>query len=235
MVFDYHVDMAHIEDNVLIPYETGSFQVHDKSYHHGNLREELIIEATRVLRDHGIDSITLRRLSRSLGVSKAAPYRHFKNKAALLAAVAAEGFRKMSISFKETSNDENPQIALSIIMERYISFATGNPRLYRLMFSRKLFNSPVSEELLEAATGAYSGIKEILSGMNSSEETAVSVNTAWALVHGISLLINDNLLTVDNQGNTAHALSVDGESPTDLQISDQITSAIDVFIKGFSS
>ncbi len=209
--------------------------MHNKSYHHGNLREELIIEATRVLCDHDIDSITLRKLGKSLGVSKAAPYRHFVNKAALLAAVAAEGFRKMKDSFEETSGGDNPQIALSVIMERYISFATGNPKLYRLMFSRKLFNSPVSEELLEAATGAYSGIKEILSGMNSSEETAVSVNTAWALVHGISLLINDNLLTVDNQGNTAHALSVDGESPTDLQISDQITSAIDVFIKGFSS
>lgn len=209
--------------------------MHNKSYHHGNLREELIIEATGVLRDHDIDSITLRKLSRSLGVSKAAPYRHFKNKAALLAAVAAEGFRRMRSSFEETPNGENPQIALSFIMERYISFATRNPKLYRLMFSKEVFNLPVSEELLEAASNAYTGVKEILSRMNSSENTAVSVNTAWALVHGISLLINDNLLAVDEKGNTAHALFANGGNPTSLQIAEQISSAIDVFIKGFST
>ncbi|MCD6587887.1 MAG: TetR/AcrR family transcriptional regulator [Candidatus Fermentibacteraceae bacterium] len=209
--------------------------MHNKPYHHGNLREKLINEAMRALCNHGIDSITLRKLSKSLGVSKAAPYRHFENKAALLAAVAAEGFRKMRSSFEKTTNERNPQIALRVIMEHYIAFATGNPELYRLMFSREVINLPVSEELLEAATGAYIGIKEILSSMNSSEKTAVNVNTAWALVHGISLLINNNLLVIDEQGNTVHALSVDGENPADLQISEQISSAIDVFIKGLST
>ncbi|MCK5787182.1 MAG: TetR/AcrR family transcriptional regulator [Candidatus Sabulitectum sp.] len=207
----------------------------NKSYHHGNLREELIIEATGVLCEHGIDSITLRKLGKSLGVSKAASYRHFVNKAALLAAVAAEGFRKMRSSFEETSNDEDPQIALSVTMERYISFATRNPELYRLMFSREIFSLPVSEELLEAASKAYTGAKEILSSMNSSEKTTVTINTAWALVHGISLLINDNLLAVDKSGNTVHALFVNDGNPTDLQISEQISSAIDVFIKGIST
>ncbi len=209
--------------------------MHNKPYHHGNLREKLINEAMKALCNHGIDSITLRKLSKSLGVSKAAPYRHFENKAALLAAVAAEGFRKMRSSFEETTNERNPQTALRVIMEHYIAFATENPELYRLMFSREVINLPVSEELLEAATGAYIGIKEILSSMNSSKKTAVNVNTAWALVHGISLLINNNLLVIDEQGNAVHALSVDGENPADLQISEQISSAIDVFIKGLST
>ncbi|OPX28950.1 MAG: hypothetical protein B1H09_07050 [Gemmatimonadaceae bacterium 4484_173] len=209
--------------------------MHNKPYHHGNLREKLINEAMRALCNHGIDSITLRKLSKSLGVSKAAPYRHFESKAALLAAVAAEGFRKMRSSFEETTNERNPQTALRVIMEHYIAFATGNPELYRLMFSREVIKLPVSEELLEAATGAYIGIKEILSSMNSSKKTAVNVNTAWALVHGISLLINNNLLVIDEQGNAVHALSVDGENPADLQISEQISSAIDVFIKGLST
>ena len=225
--------MVHISGNVLVLEETGGFQM-NKSYHHGNLREELINEATKVLHDHDIDSITMRKLGRSLGVSKAAPYRHFENKAALLAAVAAEGFRKMRSSFEETSNTGNPQIALSVVMERYISFATRNPGLYRLMFSREIFSLPVSEELLEAASKAYTGAKEILSSMNSSEKTAVSINTAWALVHGISLLINDNLLAVDELGNTIHALFVNDGNPTDLQITEQISSAIDVFIRGIS-
>ncbi len=220
--------------NVLLFTKPGSCRMNNKSYHHGNLREELIIEAMRVLRNYDIEGITLRKLSKSLGVSKAAPYRHFKNKAALLAAVAAEGFRKMRSSFEETSNGGNPQIALSVIMERYISFATRNPKLYRLMFSREIFSTPVPEELHEAASKAYTGIQEILSRLNSSEKTAVSINTAWALVHGISLLINNNLLAVDKQGNTAHALFVNGDNPTNLQINEQISSAIAVFVKGFS-
>ncbi len=206
-----------------------------KTYHHGNLREELISAAMETLNTHGIEAITMRHLSKSLGVSKTAPYRHFKNKSALLTAVAAEGFRKMKILFDEFSDADNPESALAVIMERYITFAITNPKLYKLMFSRGIFQLPVSDELGKAAAEAYSGVAATLKAINSQEDTSVSINTAWALVHGLSLLINDNFLTVDENGKTAHALLSYGTSPTTEQISTQVSSAITLLIKGLAA
>ncbi|MCK5133112.1 MAG: TetR/AcrR family transcriptional regulator [Candidatus Sabulitectum sp.] len=188
----------------------------------------------KILGDLGIEAITMRQLSNSLGVSKTAPYRHFENKSALLAAVAAEGFRRMSISLEERPNADLPESDLAIIMERYITFATMNPRLYKLMFGKEVFRLPVSAELSETASEAYSGVKAILSTMESEEEPTVNINTAWALVHGLSLLINDNLLAVDENGNTEHALLAGGDSPTPQQIARQISSAIAAIVSGFS-
>ena len=206
-----------------------------KTYHHGNLREELITEAMETLNTHGIEAITMRQLSKSLGVSKTALYRHFENKSALLTAVAAEGFRKMSIMFDKFSDANNPESALAVIMERYISFAVTNPKLYKLMFSREIFQLPVSDELGKASAEAYSGVAATLKAINSQDDASVNINTAWALVHGLSLLINDNLLTVDESGKTAHALLSYGTSPTAEQISTQISSAITLLIKGLSA
>lgn len=206
----------------------------NKTYHHGNLREELINEAMRTLASHGIEAVTMRQLSKSLGVSKTAPYRHFDNKSALLTAVAAQGFKRMQKFFEEFSSADGPKTALAVMMERYITFAVTNPKLYRLMFSKDIFQSPISDELGKASAEAYSGVTNILNLINSEEETSLNINTAWALVHGLSILINDNLLTVDESGKTAHALISSGNRPTPGQISDQISSSIALLIEGLS-
>ncbi len=64
-------------------------------YHHGDLRRALLQAAVRTIRSHGVDGLTLRGVGSTLGVSRTALYRHFTDKAALLAAVAAEGFRML--------------------------------------------------------------------------------------------------------------------------------------------
>ncbi len=206
-----------------------------KTYHHGNLREELISEAMKTLNTHGIEAITMRQLSKSLGVSKTAPYRHFQNKSALLTAVAAEGFRKMRILFDKFSYADDPESTLSVIMERYIAFAVTNPKLYKLMFSREIYQLHVSDELEKAATEAYSGVAATLNAIHSQDDASVNINTAWALVHGLSLLINENILTVNDHGKTAHALLSYETNPTTEQISNQVSSSIALFIKGLST
>lgn len=207
----------------------------NKAYHHGNLREELVTEAMKVLREQNVKAVTLRKLSNSLGVSRAALYRHFRNKEALLTAVAALGFRMMRESFERNPQPEKPEYALAAIMENYITFATGNPKLYKLMFSRGIFSLPVSNELREAASDACSGVTEILKRMKSENDPAVSINTAWALVHGLSLLINENLLAVNEDGNTGHALIAQGKgNPSSKQLADQISSAVSAMVTGIS-
>src|SRR5512145_1581524 len=70
-------------------------------YHHGDLRRALLQAAVRTIGTHGIDGLTLRAVGSSLGVSRTALYRHFADKAALLAAVAAEGFRTLRVELEE--------------------------------------------------------------------------------------------------------------------------------------
>ena len=70
-------------------------------YHHGDLRRALLQAAVRTIGAHGIDGLTLRAVGSSLGVSRTALYRHFADKAALLAAVAAEGFRMLRVQLEE--------------------------------------------------------------------------------------------------------------------------------------
>src|SRR4051794_5986910 len=66
-----------------------------RAYHHGNLRADLIGAAVEIIGKHGTSALTLQALADRLGVSQAAPYRHFTNKEALLAAVAVDGFQAL--------------------------------------------------------------------------------------------------------------------------------------------
>ena len=63
-------------------------------YHHGDLRRALLDEAVRTIQQDGVEAVTLRETGRRLGVSRTALYRHFRDKSALLAAVAHEGFQR---------------------------------------------------------------------------------------------------------------------------------------------
>ena len=66
------------------------------AYHHGNLRQALMDEALMCIREQGADKLSLRALARQVGVSQAAPYRHFEDKVALLSALASDGFQRLA-------------------------------------------------------------------------------------------------------------------------------------------
>ena len=80
-----------------------------KNYHHGDLKQALLEETARILREEGESALSLRRLASNLGVSRTAPYNHFENKEALLSAVAEEGFKRyeqaMRAARQLTGND----------------------------------------------------------------------------------------------------------------------------------
>ncbi len=96
--------------------------------------------------------ISLRKLAERLGVSRTAPYRHFKNKNALMSAVAARGFSLMRESFREFRRSMSTERVIRNVMEDYVSFATANPLLYRLMFSEGILQGEGSDELRREIT-----------------------------------------------------------------------------------
>ena len=113
-------------------------------YHHGNLRATLLIAAERTLRDRGIEQVTLRDLARQAGVSHGAPSRHFRDRQALLDALAAEGYERLAdeiVSAIESADDDF-EARLRAAGMAYVRFAVDNASLLDLMSVAKETKTP---------------------------------------------------------------------------------------------
>jgi AcrR family transcriptional regulator len=93
-----------------------------KPYHHGDLRAALIESGTKLLRERGAAALSLREVAKAAGVSHAAPYRHFEDKAQLLAAIAAAGFERLRAAMQKAAADhpEDPRSQLIAAGEAYV-------------------------------------------------------------------------------------------------------------------
>ena len=98
------------------------------TYHHGELRPALLRAAAKILENEGRDAISLRDLARRAGVSHNAPYRHFADRQALLAALAEDGFTLLATALQGKPWREQATA--------YLGFALANPERFRLMFTR---------------------------------------------------------------------------------------------------
>ncbi len=172
-------------------------EVQVQSYHHGNLKQALLETALEHLRLHGPDKISLRALARDVGVSQTAPYRHFEDKTALLAALSAEGYRRLyNATALVVELDGSAAQALQMSGKAYIHFALDNPELYRLMFGPTLSPDDDFPELEEAGGNAFNVIVGLVQqGIERGEfvdkDPLLVANSTWAMVHGISSLMLD--------------------------------------------
>lgn len=172
-----------------------------KAYHHGELRESLLEAGAELLEKEGPTGLSLRKLGRQLGVTPGAPYRHFEDKEALLAALAADGFRKLRA---EILAEQEPQAGGEERLKRagigYLRFATGHPQLFRLMFG--WMPSRDIPELCEAGDAAFAAFESVLQACEDEGLLSRSLNDAgllaWSAVHGAAFLLIDGRLKVDD-------------------------------------
>ncbi|WP_406498998.1 TetR/AcrR family transcriptional regulator [Streptomyces sp. NBC_01604] len=109
-----------------------------RPYHHGDLRAALLAVAERTLREKGVGSLSLRELARETGVSHAAPGRHFKDKQALLNALALAGYERLAQTLDAADDPTLPlQPRLTALAGAYLGFATEHAELLELMYARK--------------------------------------------------------------------------------------------------
>lgn len=170
-----------------------------RRYHHGDLRASLIAAAQQLLGTSGSWTFTLREVARVAGVSHNAPYNHFADKRALLGAVAQVGFsqlgtaliRRVSAVAPESHQDRIVALALA-----YVRYAVENPAMFRLMFSDELADAGSLPELHADAASAFAILHETI--VSAREAGAVERGgsdtyplAAWALVHGLAILILD--------------------------------------------
>jgi AcrR family transcriptional regulator len=170
-------------------------------YHHGNLGSALVEAGLEILAEDGIEALGLRSTARRAGVSQAAPYHHFGSKEGLLAAVAAEGLRRMAIAQQQAVRDvvpteEEPSLRVRTLGISYVRFARANPELFRLMFGPLLQNREAYPELVQAYAEGYGYIEsataEYLAARGAREiSVKVAVSGAWAIVHGLAHLLID--------------------------------------------
>jgi len=162
-------------------------------YHHGELRPALIRSARALLEEEGLEALSLRAVARRAGVSRQAPYHHFADKHALLAAVATEGFRELaatSLARMQQAPDARARLNASGVA--YVVFAAANPSLFQLMFGGLGGRFNQDEALNAARKDAFAVIRAA-----SADVPAVSRGTpdlsavaAWAFVHGLAELLN---------------------------------------------
>lgn len=170
-------------------------------YHHGDLRRALLDAARHLLETGAPRGVTLRAAAQAAGVSAAAPYRHFKDREALLAAVMTEGFIELAEA-TELARDEapDPVSAYLAIGHAYLGFAVANPRLYRLMFGVEC-NKPGHPDLLAAEQRAFGVVMQAardcaaagVIGTRAPEHVALA---GWTIVHGLATLHVDGALGV---------------------------------------
>lgn len=176
------------------------------TYHHGDLRQSLIDAAIALINEEGISDLSLRQVARRVGVSHNAPYRHFADKEALLAAVAEQGFQSLQ-SAMEAAKQAIPadaSQALEAIGIAYVNFALAHPVHYRLMFGD--YRSDLSKYSTLAAAAHQSFmvlVTTIVEGQNAGIfRTADSVDmarVAWSLVHGQSMLLLNHRLQIKDK------------------------------------
>ena len=167
-----------------------------ETYHHGDLSNALVAAAIEVISKGNPEQLTLREVSRRVGVNHRAIYRHFADLTALLAAVAEQGYRQLLVALEEALVEARrapPEKRMEALACTYVAFAIDHAAHYRIMFGRRLNEDgrfPVLEELVSKAFELIDA--EILAGIESgrfvSRPRRELVFAFWSLAHGFASL-----------------------------------------------
>lgn len=166
------------------------------AYHHGDLRSALLEAADALLAEQGAAGLSLRAVAKRAGVSHTAPYRHFRDKAALLTALAAEGFRVLAegLATAAAEHSDDPARQLVEAGRVYVVTALAHPQRTRLMFGGNVALSNEDPLLQAAGERAFNGLQDIISagqaaGVFRDDPVRPLALTLWSAVHGLVMLL----------------------------------------------
>ena len=163
-----------------------------RGYHHGDLRRALVEAAAAILAEAGVDALTLRGVGDRVGVSRTALYRHFDSKAALLAAVATEGFRSfrraLEAALQAAPADAGARIAA--LGRAYVAFGAEHPTYYRTMFATPITGKDHDPDLAAEGRAAFGVLVAAIAegqaaGRFGPGDPVRLAQVFWAAVHGV--------------------------------------------------
>jgi AcrR family transcriptional regulator len=161
-----------------------------KPYHHGDLREQLLLAGEQALLEMPIDDVSLREIARRAGVSHAAPKHHFATMADLLGEIAARGFQKFVYALGNAAEQSKSQAAedrLHAMGRAYLRFADENSAVYSLMFGQVIKMS-MTPALTKSSYEAWSQLENAVAQVTGALRAPIAATHVWSSVHGLSML-----------------------------------------------
>jgi AcrR family transcriptional regulator len=178
-----------------------------RPYHHPDLRQALIRSALEILAESGVTGLSLRAAARRARASAMAPYRHFADKEALLAAVAEYGFRELAARLTAAAaTAADPRAKLAALGVAYVLFACDEPSLFKLMFGPMIEKKSGHPALDEGGNACFDALRRAVEAAKFFEDDANARDVSlacWSLVHGVSALIVDGRLAERETGSAA--------------------------------
>lgn len=167
-----------------------------KAYHHGDLKNALIKAGVEILAKDGVSGLSLRKVAMKAGVSHAAPYAHFEDKQALIAAISTEGFRQLyeRVNVVAEEYKSQPSNQLIEVAWAYVQFAMDDPDRFKVMFSGVLEKEKEYPEFVAESQRNFQLVKKIVeanqaSGMLRGGSSDLAALSAWGIIHGFAMLM----------------------------------------------
>jgi len=171
------------------------------TYHHGDLKNALIQAGVDILARDGLGGLSLRKVAKQAGVSHTAPYAHFKDKQALIAAISTEGFKQLHSQIESVKKTyrAKPETLLIETAWAYVQFALNEPDRFKLMFSSVLEKEKEYPEFVEISQDNFQQLVEIVelcqqANILKDGESDLIALSVWGTVHGfVSLLLEGQI------------------------------------------
>jgi len=170
-------------------------------YHHGDLNKSLLESASLIIKEQGVESLSMRKLADTVGVSRTAPYHHFKDKNALLCAIAEQGFCEQEKILRDLRREKNTaEEGFKKYVHAYVEYALQHNETYDLLYGIKLCKDGNPRDSLKAASKqtfkAWIDWVEELQEQNilPNSNTPLRIGqTTWASLHGLARLFIDGI------------------------------------------
>jgi AcrR family transcriptional regulator len=166
------------------------------TYHHGDLKNALIKAGTEVLAQNGVGGLSLRKVAKKAGVSHTAPYAHFADKQALIAAISTEGFRQLYEQVVAVTGryKNDPAQQLLETAWTYVQFAMNDPDQFKIMFSSVLEKEKEYPDFVEMSQKTFQQVVAVVAhcqeaGVLQDGPGALTAVTTWSAVHGLIALL----------------------------------------------
>lgn len=180
--------------------QDNSVNIQSRPYHHGDLRDALIVEGLRLLADRAGEPVSLREVARGVGVSATSVYRHFPDKEALMTALAMKGLAQLGAAQRAASDRAGGgEAGFAATGRAYVRFAIANPALFRLIFASPALALHKAAGVLDSEAGSLLQANAAAAVAGDGGEAGVLAMQSWALVHGLAMLMLDGQIPEDDE------------------------------------
>lgn len=180
-----------------------------RAYHHGDLRDALVAAALRMAEAEGPEAVSFSALARALGVTQAAPYRHFADREALLAAAAAVAFRLFAETLRQAVARSSKRTPLERMAHAYLKFGRERAGLYRLMYAARLVeHSAIGSELQRAVEDGFLWMLDLYGPATDPVARETVALKFWAALHGVAMLADQGFLPLKIRKLSAEDLAI---------------------------